>query len=270
MSSSSSSSSGPPLPAELVLHILHLSYPPHAEDDYIGRSGDVLQCCLVSKQWKELAEPVLWRSVTITCGEQVDQLAQQPDAKHLRSLSLSGTQYYHLDTATLPRLQAFRLPHFKNYNDAPTLLNLAATPALRHLHANFLHAEPNPERLIDLLDIAERPISQIGRIANASSPSRLRYPPCHLRFNSSHISWSILDNIFLLPHRPESLFLPLLPPSSTDASTNNNSAREAFLKRCKDEGVDVRWYRPAKEEWREVGCREFREYVEERERRAEA
>ncbi|GAA6035744.1 hypothetical protein JCM8097_005679 [Rhodosporidiobolus ruineniae] len=343
---SSSSSSVPPLPAELILHILELAYPPHAEDDYIGRSSDVLQCCLVSKQWKELAEPALWRSITITRREQVDQLAQQPSeqrnltrnlafqlpsdpqevapkeirqalrlfpkVEHVRmngeydknelddryvlfsdfavlsSLqSLGTTSYVELDNAMLPRLEVFRTPYFGEEVDVPMHLNSNNTPALRHLAVDYLEPSSQPGRLTDLLESVEVDVRSTGEndvvlqhrfrqvLFEAFSKNLIRhqshdsfgsavpYPPCHIKLRDSPISWVALDNIFLLLHRPSSLFLPLLPSSASTRDGADDSGREAFLKRCKDEGVEVRWYRPAKEKWREVGCREFREYVEE-------
>ncbi|GAA6033819.1 hypothetical protein JCM8097_000357 [Rhodosporidiobolus ruineniae] len=94
------------------------------------------------------------------------------------------------------------------------------------------------------------------------------YPPRHLRLDPAPFSWSALGHIFRLPHRPDSLFLPLLPSAPADSTdVDDVSARETFLERCKNAGVEVRYYRPVKEEWREVGCAEFREYVEERKTR---
>ncbi|GAA6035768.1 hypothetical protein JCM8097_005691 [Rhodosporidiobolus ruineniae] len=349
---SSSRSSIPPLPAELILHILHLAYPPHAEDDYTGRSHDVLQCCLVSKQWKELAEPVLRWSVTTTSLKQVDQLARQPvgklnltrnlafqlpsapqevaprqirqalrlfpEVEHIRIVgdydrtklddryillsdfellphlrSLGAEAYLDLDNAALPRLEVLRTPYFGQDVDVPMHLNSNNTPALRHLAIDYLEPSSQPGRLTDLLESVEVDVRSTEEndvvlqhrfrqvLFEAFSKDLTRHqshdsfgsavpcPPCHIKLRDSPISWRALDNIFLLPHRPESLFLPLLPSSATDASTSDDSARGAFLQRCKDEGVEVRWYRPVKEGWREVGCREFREYVEERKRREE-
>ncbi|GAA6035784.1 hypothetical protein JCM8097_005699 [Rhodosporidiobolus ruineniae] len=241
MSSSSPTSSVPPLPAELILHILHLAYPPHAEDDYTGRSRDVLQCCLVSKQWKELAEPVLWHSITVTSPAQVDQLAQSPPEK--RSLScilrfsshtcLTGsrladleafqnlrsfatTTYVNLENGALPRLERLRITWFPTV-DVDALLDSSRTPALRHLKVEYLDPMSEPNRLVELLDILE-------------------IDPC-------------------VTERPNIVF--------------QRAFGHVLINRCKDEGVEVRWYRPSKEEWREVGCREFREYVEERKRREE-
>ncbi|GAA6036102.1 hypothetical protein JCM8097_006616 [Rhodosporidiobolus ruineniae] len=351
--SSSSRSSVPSLPPELILHILHLAYPSDAEDDYTGRSHDVLQCCLVSKQWKELVEPVLWRSVTITKSSQVDKLAQQPvekrsvtrnlafvefktspylmpehirqalrffpDVEHIRfayfvwdtheisqeplklsdfevlpnlhSLSFAGHNQAVADNAVLPNLELLGMPSSLG-PDCLTRLNPNTTPSLRVLATDYVNLHSDPQPLLDLLDIIELNVGSsyssyaVFRnsfrnvlftiedcdlkhyvIRDCLAPN-IPLPPRHLRLKYT-ASWPALDNIFLLPHRPESLFLPLSTSSSDTAAEANDVAREAFLKRCKDEGVEVRWYRPAKEEWREVGCREFREYVEERKRRTE-
>ncbi|GAA6039711.1 hypothetical protein JCM8097_001365 [Rhodosporidiobolus ruineniae] len=99
---------------------------------------------------------------------------------------------------------------------------------------------------------------------SAFSPS-LPHPPRHLRLSGRFISWSILTTIFLLPHRPRSLFLPRLPPFPSRIPVADEAARAAFLERCEQEGVEVRFYRLPTEYWRERECVEFREYVEERE-----
>ncbi|GAA6035815.1 hypothetical protein JCM8097_005719 [Rhodosporidiobolus ruineniae] len=248
----------PALPAELILHILELAYSPHAEDDYTGRSHDVLQCCLVSKQWKQLAEPVLWWSVTITSSEQVDQLAQQPAEKR-----------------RLARNLGFVLPNKPQKVTAEQIRQaLCLFPDVEHVRLiGEYDTTVLDDRCLLLSDFTVLPLLAEYLTRHqfyACFDPAVPYPPRHIQLLDSPIAWPVLDNIFLLPHRLESLFLPLPPPSSlfVDATgDSDNSTRDAFLKRCKDEGVEVRWYRPAKEEWREVGCSEFREYVEERKTR---
>ncbi|GAA6036094.1 hypothetical protein JCM8097_006611 [Rhodosporidiobolus ruineniae] len=324
MSSSSSSSPSfvPPLPTELILHILHPAYPPHAEDDYTGRSRDVLQCCLVSKQWKELAEPMLWRSVTITSSSprQIRRaLCFFPDVEHIRfayfvwdtheiaqeplklsdfevlpnlhSLIFAGHNQAVANNAVLPSLELLGMPSSLG-SDCLTRLNPNTTPSLRVLATEYVNLHSDPQPLVDLLDIIELDVGSsyssyaVFRnsfrnvlftiedcdlkhyvIRDCLAPN-IPLPPRHLRLKYT-ASWPVLDNIFLLPHRPESLFLPLSSSSSATRTRTETDeiAREAFLKRCEVEGVEVRWYRPPEEEWREIGCREFREYVEERKKR---
>ncbi|GAA6036078.1 hypothetical protein JCM8097_006602 [Rhodosporidiobolus ruineniae] len=321
--SSSSPSSVPPLPTELILHILHLAYPPNAEDDYTGRSSDVLQCCLVSKQWKELTEPVLWQSVTITSSspEQIRRaLRVFKEVEHVRfasfelygqetpgeflklsdfaalpnlhSLGLAGPDQLEASTAVLPHLELLGMPGAFLDHACLASLNPNTTPALRVLVTDYVPSETDPRPLLDLLDIVEldmhssyasdmifqhpfrnvvlavEVLDLIHHTNRECLAAGLPFPPRHLRLKFA-ISWPALDNIFLLPHRPESLFLPLYASSSYTAAEANDAASEAFLKRCKDEGVEVRWYRPAEEEWRGIGCREFREYLEERKGKVE-
>ncbi|GAA6035799.1 hypothetical protein JCM8097_005711 [Rhodosporidiobolus ruineniae] len=293
---SSSTSSIPPLPAELILHILHLAYPLYAEDDYTGRSRDVLRCCLVSKQWKELAEPVLWQSITITSGTQLDELTRKAVEKRRLTRSLA----FFLPTELAIPAAAVRngLRLFPEAQHVRIAGHVDPSPILDDKHLRLSSFACLPRRtqpsLSSLLDVVEIDVGDDLVDADTFFPSGFRnvlvavrhshfdwsdpfyipindpFPPSHLRLVEDPISWPALDKVFLLPHCPESLFLPLLPPSSSTQNGPDDSAREAFLKRCKNEGVEVRWYRPAKEEWREVGCREFRKYVEERKRREEA
>ncbi|GAA6035842.1 hypothetical protein JCM8097_005733 [Rhodosporidiobolus ruineniae] len=343
MSSSSPTSSVPPLPAELILHILHLAYPPHAEDDYCGRAQDVLQCSLVSKQWNELAEPVLWRSVSITPATDLDSLAAVPESKRrlTRNLAFGNTRndgsdglpvrpalylfplvehvrlsgiwdnedrsigLFRLsdfqslpeiafDEAILPRLQSLRLEDQILPDALPLFLNKTSTPSLRHLVFTDAHDPDKSSFLLkpgfytDMLDTLEvdtclieankeifhhdhsnvllsfYEVSLMFPDRCAALKARFPYPPRHLRLDTlNDYSWTLLQNLFLLPHRPESLFLPRLPPAYVAGSEVDELARQAFLKRCKDEGIEVRYYRRGCE-WRQLGCEEFRKYIAER------
>ncbi|GAA6035868.1 hypothetical protein JCM8097_005746 [Rhodosporidiobolus ruineniae] len=77
-----SASTVPPLPLELHLHILRLAYPSRPEDDHQHRRRDLLWCSLVSEAWKELAEPLLWYSLTLRSNLLIDWLTKVPE--HLR------------------------------------------------------------------------------------------------------------------------------------------------------------------------------------------
>ncbi|GAA6036088.1 hypothetical protein JCM8097_006607 [Rhodosporidiobolus ruineniae] len=324
MSSSSSSSPSfvPPLPTELILHILHLAYPPHAEDGYTGRSRDPLG----GSQIDQLAQqPVLKRRLThnlsvvpwlkATQARAALQLFTQ--VEHIRigsscessdpGLVLSDFAFLsklcplavtakggqtRLDTTVLPGLHSLKLLHGDYGNDTFAGLNSNSLPALRHLALSYFESDSTSDPLMDNLSVVEivadqaeahdvvfqRPFRSLLLRIDSSAlfafklhpcfRASLTHPPRHFHY-SSRISWPAFENIFLLPYRPESLFLPILSSSTTDAPATDNSARDAFLQRCKDEGVEVRWYRPAREEWREVGCRDFRGYVAERKRRQE-
>ncbi|GAA6035777.1 hypothetical protein JCM8097_005695 [Rhodosporidiobolus ruineniae] len=367
MSSSSSSSSIPPLPAELILHILHLAYPPHAEDDYTGRSRDVLQCCLVSKQWKHLAEPVLWRCITLRpTMETVGRLEQQstlchlarsltflmasrgvpveafkailnlfPETEHVRiagnpglesRFALAGLQCLpnlrslSLDTAsdfqtTLPTLAFLHIlsPDFPF--DVINPLTSAAFPLLRHLTLTaqgLLYPEEvltdislgnlagqletlelDADFLLQSTEVLRCPFRHVLlNLPTKQLPSRLSgpdntplvtvyrpyfdpslpHPARYLRFSldSMGSAWPELLRVFDLAYRPTAVFLPdtLLAPPEQDVDSGEH-AKAPFLAQCRDEGIDVRYYRETKRPYRGLGCTEFRQYVEERKKKEE-
>ncbi|GAA6039717.1 hypothetical protein JCM8097_001368 [Rhodosporidiobolus ruineniae] len=355
---SSSPPGPPPLPDELVLHILHVAYPPHVEDDYIGRARDVLQCCLVSKQWKELAEPALFRTIRISTDRAIDRLALAPldkrqwtrtlrcvdnvsdvsaprakvsrfraalellpevervdiDAQwddregiplrlsdlevlpNLKSLTISTPTYVDLRMA-LPRLEFLSLANVFLDQDFGAVLTSARLPSLRHVV--LLSGQPWFGEYIDLsallghvtcleiaaaliddetdtlfrssssteilLRIEEHDLSY-SRQRAAFSPS-FPHPPKHFRLETEATNWRLLlATLFDLPHRPETLFLPdrASDPAGVGGSEADELAREAFLRRCREEGVEVIFYRQLGEQDRGGGCAEFREFVERR------
>ncbi|GAA6035850.1 hypothetical protein JCM8097_005737 [Rhodosporidiobolus ruineniae] len=356
MSSSSSPSAIPPLPAELILHILHLAHPPHAEYDHRHRRRDLLRCCLVCKAWRELAEPLLWHSLTIRSNVFMDRLALLPEwsrrwirrlyfrggtiasahfrlsrfrvafrlcpavefvrvvgafkldqmkplrlsdfqsLSNLRSLSITSNIFID-PNASLPKVEIldFSGVHFRQ--DFVDWLTPAAFPSLRHLSlghiplptiprmqpshlpsclktleldAAYIRASPDllklPFRSI-LLTFAKSDLLQWHDFS--TYPSSPNSAPLYVRFIGTAVPWILLTLFFDLPRLPHALFLPHGCDTSPTASVFHSAARASFLQESRRKGLEVRYYRSAKEEWHEVGCREFREYVEERERMGE-
>ncbi|GAA6035877.1 hypothetical protein JCM8097_005752 [Rhodosporidiobolus ruineniae] len=288
---SSTPSSPPCLPPELHLHTLKLAYPPDAEDDYTGRSRDILQCCLVSKTWQELAEPLLWRSVTLTGQPSMRLVAEQPLEKRCLTRNLAFdlpdeplTSSAHLREALrlFPDVEHARIRGPVDEKDASFMdeLWLSDFSLVPNVIERFETVETTvsgaekadvvfqyPFRAV-LLNLEEGDLLNWHHRECLSSD--VPWPPLYFRLNASSISWSLLHLIFLFPHRPKCIFLPTTPLVSNDSKASDELVREAFLRRCKDEGIEVRYYRRAEEEWRAVECREFREYIQERKSREEA
>jgi hypothetical protein len=77
-----------PLPIETVSHILDLATSPsHIASAFQDDCELLRQCCLVSKRFRDVAQPKLWKSFRPREGELAAIASLRPDlAKHIRSL----------------------------------------------------------------------------------------------------------------------------------------------------------------------------------------
>ncbi|GAA6039725.1 hypothetical protein JCM8097_001372 [Rhodosporidiobolus ruineniae] len=131
-----------------------------------------------------------------------------------------------------------RLPHMIDYYRThwPELFHILEVDTAFTALADQIFHVPFPHLL---LTFTEHDLANYAD-CTAFSPT-LPHPPRHLRLSGRFISWSILTTIFLLPHRPQSLFLPRLAPIPPRFPAADEAERAAFLQQCEQKGVEVRF-----------------------------
>ncbi|GAA5906519.1 hypothetical protein JCM6882_004458 [Rhodosporidiobolus microsporus] len=130
------------LPDELLLHILALVHPPTPFP--LRLSFSLSRCCLVSRRWRDIAQPLLYRAIVLrerpgTQPLQAIPAAVLPLVQHARSVAADegGCE---LDVALQllranKRIETVRLVH---YNPAGEDF-LLPLPHVKHLHLSFFN-----------------------------------------------------------------------------------------------------------------------------------
>ncbi|GAA5909023.1 hypothetical protein JCM6882_004971 [Rhodosporidiobolus microsporus] len=199
------------LPDELLLHILALVDTPTPFS--LRPSSSLSRCCLVSRRWRDIAQPLLYRAIV---------LREPPDLDPLQALP----------AAVLPLVQHARALSMKNL-------------VLPDVLVADLESVPLPSSADNVLTTVrlgyrggESPINQVQHLCLTSFDA-----------DSEGKGWSSADLDAFVAKLPSfrSLRTILLPlelksPSPARASTALlGPFRTSILRHCKHEGVEVLW-----------------------------